>query len=160
MIKTIKILIKKWDESVGPMCDKKKYEVWWCMRNLSKDVSAELKSLLQGEVAKLPASSHHRALVATAMGMILAVKIVAATAKVTARVCHRKGKLRLGSWRQVILYIDVPNALEILRYKADSLTFIVMAYLDFFQVSNVHRLHCKLIYLPTLKFVLVNLWGL
>lgn len=51
----------------------------------------------------------------------------------------------------------MPNVLEILHYKADYLTFIVMAYLDFFQVSNVHRLHCKLIYLPTLKFVLVNL---
>lgn len=35
-----------------------------------------------------------------------------------------------------------------------------MAYLDFFQVSYVDRLDCKLIYLPTLKFVLVKLWGL
>lgn len=68
-----------------------------------------------------------------------------------------KGKLRLGSWRQVILHSNAPSALETLHYKADYLTFIVMAYLDFFQVSNVHRLHCKLIYLPTLKFVLVNL---
>lgn len=68
-----------------------------------------------------------------------------------------KGKLRLGSWRQVILYSNAPSALETLHDKADYLTFIVMAYLDFFQVSNVHRLHCKLIYLPTLKFVLVSL---
>lgn len=68
-----------------------------------------------------------------------------------------KGKLRLGSWRQVILYSNTPRALETLHYRADYLTFIVMAYLDFFQVSNVHRLHCKLIYLPTLKFVLVKL---
>lgn len=68
-----------------------------------------------------------------------------------------KGKLHLGSWRQVILSSNAPSALETLHYKADYLTFIVMAYLDFFQVSNVHRLHCKFIYLPTLKFVLVNL---
>lgn len=68
-----------------------------------------------------------------------------------------KGKLVLRSWRQITLYNDVPNALEILHYKADYFTFIVMAYLDFFQVSNVHRFHCKLVYLPTLEFVLVNL---
>lgn len=54
----------------------------------------------------------------------------------------------------------MPDQAEILTYKACYLTCIVMAYLDFFQVSNVDRLDCKLIYLPTLKFVLVKLWGL
>lgn len=49
-MKTTKILIKKWGKSKGPVDDIKKYEVYWCMRNLSKDMAAQLKSLLQREM--------------------------------------------------------------------------------------------------------------
>lgn len=58
------------------------------MRNLSKDVAAKLNSLI--EVAKPPASCHHCAFIATAMRMVLAAKTGAATAKMTARICHQK----------------------------------------------------------------------
>lgn len=60
------------------------------MRNLSKDVAAKLNSLREREVAKLPASCHHCAFIATAMRMVLAAKTGAATAKMTARICHQK----------------------------------------------------------------------
>lgn len=78
-----------------------------------------------------------------------------ATAEVAERI-HQQ-KVNLGTRWKVILYNNMPVQAEILTYKACYLTCIVMAYLDFFQVSNVDRLDCKLIYLPTLKFVLVKL---
>ena len=59
------------------------------MRNLSKDVAAKLKIVLQRE--RLQRYLHvATVLIATAIGMVLAAKTAAATASVTARICHWK----------------------------------------------------------------------
>lgn len=67
------------------------------------------------------------------MKMVSAANLAAATAKVTARICHQKVNYIRGLGGRLFLYSSMPNALETLHDKADYLPVLSWPILIFFR---------------------------